>query len=159
VAWNAENVVKPLCTGQYDYKTCCVTWKPYLWGLDEDKNNEHLTRTQKKDPEHCHRRMFTQCRPAKACILRVQRACIHDKRWPGWEVVVGIEVHAQIKSRRKLFSGMSTSPPSLLCSCSTGLLKGSLTSLPSDPPNTHVSAFDAAFPGSLPVCNHRLWSQ
>lgn len=28
-----------------------------------------------------------------------------DPRWPGWELVVGIEVHAQIKSRRKLFSG------------------------------------------------------
>jgi len=28
-----------------------------------------------------------------------------EKRWPGWDVVVGIEVHAQIKSRRKLFSG------------------------------------------------------
>ena len=28
-----------------------------------------------------------------------------DPRWPGWDVVVGIEVHAQIKSRVKLFSG------------------------------------------------------
>ena len=30
-----------------------------------------------------------------------------DKRWLGWQVVVGIETHAQIKSRRKLFSGPS----------------------------------------------------
>ena len=30
-----------------------------------------------------------------------------DPRWPGWQLVVGIEVHAQIKSRRKLFSGES----------------------------------------------------
>ena len=28
-----------------------------------------------------------------------------DPRWPGWQVIVGIEVHAQIKSRKKLFSG------------------------------------------------------
>jgi len=28
-----------------------------------------------------------------------------DPRWPGWQVVVGIEVHAQVKSRKKLFSG------------------------------------------------------
>ena len=28
-----------------------------------------------------------------------------DPRWPGWQVIVGIETHAQIKSRRKLFSG------------------------------------------------------
>lgn len=30
---------------------------------------------------------------------------VEDARWPGWDVVIGIEVHAQIKSRRKLFSG------------------------------------------------------
>ena len=35
------------------------------------------------------------------------RAPKEDSRWPGWELVVGIEVHAQIKSRRKLFSGES----------------------------------------------------
>lgn len=27
-----------------------------------------------------------------------------DARWLGWQVVIGIEVHAQIKSREKLFS-------------------------------------------------------
>lgn len=35
------------------------------------------------------------------------RAHKEDARWPGWELVIGIEVHAQIKSRRKLFSGES----------------------------------------------------
>ncbi|TFK43869.1 Glutamyl-tRNA amidotransferase subunit B, mitochondrial [Crucibulum laeve] len=57
-----------------------------------------------------------------------------DKRWPGWQVIIGIETHAQIKSRLKLFSE-------------------SLTSHPDDPPNTHVSPFDAAFPGTLPKLN------
>ncbi|KAI0353128.1 Glutamyl-tRNA-Gln amidotransferase B subunit [Trametes cingulata] len=57
-----------------------------------------------------------------------------DSRWPGWELVVGIEVHAQIKSRRKLFSEA---------------LSSDMTSSP----NTHVSAFDAAFPGTLPRLN------
>jgi hypothetical protein len=33
------------------------------------------------------------------------RAYEEDPRWSGWQVVVGIETHAQIKSRRKLFSG------------------------------------------------------
>ena len=28
-----------------------------------------------------------------------------DPRWLGWQVVIGIEVHAQVKSRKKLFSG------------------------------------------------------
>ncbi|KAI0080877.1 Glutamyl-tRNA amidotransferase B subunit [Panus rudis PR-1116 ss-1] len=57
-----------------------------------------------------------------------------DPRWPGWGVVIGIEVHAQIKSREKLFSRAWTSDLS-------------------EPPNTHVSPFDAAFPGTLPSLN------
>jgi hypothetical protein len=28
-----------------------------------------------------------------------------SSQWPGWNLVIGIEVHAQLKSRRKLFSG------------------------------------------------------
>ena len=46
-------------------------------------------------------------RPLRSSLknLHVERATREDKRWPGWEVVVGIEVHAQLKSRRKLFSG------------------------------------------------------
>ncbi|KAI0307066.1 Glutamyl-tRNA amidotransferase B subunit [Multifurca ochricompacta] len=55
-----------------------------------------------------------------------------DSRWPGWQVIIGIEVHAQIKSREKLFS--QTWAPDL----------GST-------PNSHVSPYDAAFPGTLPV--------
>ncbi|KAI6024517.1 Glutamyl-tRNA amidotransferase B subunit [Pisolithus marmoratus] len=47
-------------------------------------------------------------------------------RWPGWEVVVGIEVHAQIKSRKKTAKTIHTN----------------------EPPNTSVSYFDAALPGN-----------
>jgi aspartyl-tRNA(Asn)/glutamyl-tRNA(Gln) amidotransferase subunit B len=50
-----------------------------------------------------------------------------------WEVVVGLEVHAQIISQSKLFSGASTSFGA--------------------PPNSQVSFIDAAFPGMLPVIN------
>ncbi|KAF5322005.1 hypothetical protein D9619_000691 [Psilocybe cf. subviscida] len=57
-----------------------------------------------------------------------------DSRWPGWQVIVGIETHAQLKSRRKLFS--------------EGLI-GNLE----DAPNTHVASFDAAYPGTLPKIN------
>ena len=42
----------------------------------------------------CNRRHFHDLRTYK-----------EDPRWPGWQVIVGIETHAQIKSRRKLFSG------------------------------------------------------
>src|SRR5450755_1265598 len=50
-----------------------------------------------------------------------------------WEVVIGMEVHAQVASRAKLFSGASTE------------FGGA--------PNAHVSLVDAAMPGMLPVIN------
>src|SRR5580704_8782794 len=50
-----------------------------------------------------------------------------------WEVVVGPEVHAQVTSKAKLFSGASTAFGA--------------------EPNTHVSLVDAAMPGMLPVIN------
>jgi aspartyl-tRNA(Asn)/glutamyl-tRNA(Gln) amidotransferase subunit B len=50
-----------------------------------------------------------------------------------WEVVVGLEVHAQVVSDSKLFSGAATAFGA--------------------EPNTHVSFVDAAFPGMLPVIN------
>jgi aspartyl-tRNA(Asn)/glutamyl-tRNA(Gln) amidotransferase subunit B len=50
-----------------------------------------------------------------------------------WEVVIGLEVHAQITSRAKLFSGASTEFGA--------------------EPNSHVSLVDAAMPGMLPVPN------
>ncbi|EJU03145.1 Glutamyl-tRNA amidotransferase B subunit [Dacryopinax primogenitus] len=56
-----------------------------------------------------------------------------DERWPGWQPVIGIEVHAQIRARRKLFSDTVTDVDA--------------------PPNSHVSLFDAAFPGTLPILN------
>lgn len=51
---------------------------------------------------------------------------------PGWELTVGIEIHAQLNTRHKLFS--PSAPP-----------------LPSDDPNTRVALFDVATPGSQPL--------
>jgi aspartyl-tRNA(Asn)/glutamyl-tRNA(Gln) amidotransferase subunit B len=51
----------------------------------------------------------------------------------GYEVVIGLEVHAQVASNAKLFSGASTE------------FGGA--------PNSHVSLVDAAMPGMLPVIN------
>ena len=50
-----------------------------------------------------------------------------------WELVIGLEVHAQIKSNSKLFSGSGTTFGA--------------------EPNTQVSFVDAAMPGMLPVIN------
>jgi aspartyl-tRNA(Asn)/glutamyl-tRNA(Gln) amidotransferase subunit B len=50
-----------------------------------------------------------------------------------WEMVIGMEIHAQVTSSSKLFSGASTA------------FGGE--------PNSHVSLVDAAMPGMLPVIN------
>ncbi|OBZ70372.1 Glutamyl-tRNA(Gln) amidotransferase subunit B, mitochondrial [Grifola frondosa] len=69
-------------------------------------------------------------------LVHTIRTLKEDPRWPGWELVVGIEVHAQIKSRAKLFSETFTADLD-------------------EPPNSHVSPFDAAFPGTLPRLNSK----
>jgi aspartyl-tRNA(Asn)/glutamyl-tRNA(Gln) amidotransferase subunit B len=56
-----------------------------------------------------------------------------------WEVVVGLEVHAQVNSKSKLFSGSSTAFGAA--------------------PNSHVSLVDAAMPGMLPVINEECVAQ
>ena len=56
-----------------------------------------------------------------------------------WEVVIGLEVHAQVTSQAKLFSGASTA------------FGGE--------PNAHVSLIDAAMPGMLPVINEECVRQ
>jgi aspartyl-tRNA(Asn)/glutamyl-tRNA(Gln) amidotransferase subunit B len=56
-----------------------------------------------------------------------------------WEIVIGMEVHAQVTSKAKLFSGASTEF--------------------GGPPNSHVSLVDAAMPGMLPVINEECVRQ
>ena len=56
-----------------------------------------------------------------------------------WEVVIGMEIHAQVTSNAKLFSGASTE------------FGGE--------PNSHVSLVDAAMPGMLPVINKKCVEQ
>jgi aspartyl-tRNA(Asn)/glutamyl-tRNA(Gln) amidotransferase subunit B len=56
-----------------------------------------------------------------------------------WEVVIGMEVHAQVNSRAKLFSGAATAFGA--------------------EPNSQVSLVDAAMPGMLPVINSACVAQ
>src|ERR1700689_4821253 len=56
-----------------------------------------------------------------------------------WEMVIGLEVHPQVTSHSKLFSGASTE------------FGGE--------PNAHVSLVDAAMPGMLPVINAECIAQ
>ncbi|MDR2666760.1 MAG: Asp-tRNA(Asn)/Glu-tRNA(Gln) amidotransferase subunit GatB [Holosporales bacterium] len=57
----------------------------------------------------------------------------------GWEVVIGLEIHAQISTKSKLFSSSSTDFGA--------------------EPNTQVSFYDAAMPGTLPVLNNLVIDQ
>jgi aspartyl-tRNA(Asn)/glutamyl-tRNA(Gln) amidotransferase subunit B len=56
-----------------------------------------------------------------------------------WEIILGLEVHAQVISKAKLFSGAATEFGA--------------------EPNTQVSLVDAAMPGMLPVINERCVEQ
>jgi aspartyl-tRNA(Asn)/glutamyl-tRNA(Gln) amidotransferase subunit B len=56
-----------------------------------------------------------------------------------WEIVIGMEIHAQVTTQAKLFSGASTA------------FGGD--------PNSHVSLVDAAMPGMLPVINEECVRQ
>src|SRR2546421_6164960 len=53
----------------------------------------------------------------------------------GWEPVVGLEIHVQLKTRTKMF-----------CRCATGF---------GEPPNTRTCPVCLAHPGSLPVANRK----
>jgi aspartyl-tRNA(Asn)/glutamyl-tRNA(Gln) amidotransferase subunit B len=65
-------------------------------------------------------------------------ALIEGRTGP-WEVVIGLEAHAQVIAKAKLFSGAATAFGA--------------------EPNTQVSPVDAAFPGMLPVINRRCVEQ
>ncbi|GAB0114850.1 Asp-tRNA(Asn)/Glu-tRNA(Gln) amidotransferase subunit GatB [Acidisoma sp. C75] len=64
---------------------------------------------------------------------------IIEGRTGPWELVIGLEVHAQVISEAKLFSGASATY--------------------GGEPNTHVSFIDAGFPGMLPVINRECVAQ
>ena len=68
-----------------------------------------------------------------------QSAQADQGRTGDWEMVIGLEVHAQVTSKSKLFSGASTE------------FGGE--------PNSHVSLVDAAMPGMLPVINEECVRQ
>src|SRR6201998_3896008 len=75
--------------------------------------------------------------------IRIDMSAANGKLIKGetgdWEVVIGMEIHAQVTSKSKLFSGASTA------------FGGE--------PNSHVSLVDAAMPGMLPVINEECVKQ
>src|SRR5208282_6924236 len=72
-------------------------------------------------------------------MTQIRRENLIDGATGAWEVIVGLEVHAQVLSNSKLFSGASAA------------FGGE--------PNSHVSVVDAAMPGMLPVINEECVAQ
>src|SRR5215218_4311264 len=68
-----------------------------------------------------------------------EKSKLIEGRTGPWEIVLGLEVHAQVASNAKLFSGAAV-----------GAGAG---------PNTQVSLVDAAMPGMLPVINRHCVEQ
>ncbi len=58
---------------------------------------------------------------------------VSNNEWGNWEVVIGLEIHAQLATKSKIFSGASTAYGA--------------------EPNTQTSVVDIALPGVLPVLN------
>jgi aspartyl-tRNA(Asn)/glutamyl-tRNA(Gln) amidotransferase subunit B len=71
--------------------------------------------------------------------MSVREELLIDGRTGKWEVVLGLEVHAQVISNAKLFSGAATAFGA--------------------EPNSQVSPVDAGFPGMLPVINRHCVEQ
>lgn len=72
-------------------------------------------------------------------MTQVRRENLIEGTTGAWEIIVGLEVHAQVLSNAKLFSGASAT------------FGGE--------PNSHVSLVDAAMPGMLPVINEECVAQ
>ncbi|KAK5625258.1 hypothetical protein RRF57_000974 [Xylaria bambusicola] len=72
-----------------------------------------------------------EAKKQKALGKKKKKKNVNNQVVDGWELTVGIEIHAQLNTAKKLFSGATTSF--------------------NDSPNTHVAYFDLATPGSQPL--------
>ncbi|XP_069600165.1 glutamyl-tRNA(Gln) amidotransferase subunit B, mitochondrial [Ranitomeya imitator] len=84
-------------------------------------------------PGQCGKRQLHVRRPARSASTSCKHA--RDAGSLPWESIVGLEIHAQINSTSKLFSGSQVKFAA--------------------PPNSTVSFFDASLPGTLPTINRR----
>ncbi|KAK3313229.1 GatB/GatE catalytic domain-containing protein [Apodospora peruviana] len=100
--------------------------RPHFTKIQDDKSRTPPTpprvpfRKQQKD----------QAKTAKVHSEKKKKNA-NKQTVPGWELTVGIEIHAQLNTARKLFSPAATSF--------------------NDMPNSHVALFDVAMPGSQPA--------
>lgn len=99
-------------------------------GLHEVNSSQHTSAAKIDPPVPLRKQLKDQAKALKAAGKK-KKAKADNQTVPGWELTVGIEIHAQLNTSRKLFSSATTSFD--------------------EPPNTNVALFDLAMPGSQPI--------
>jgi aspartyl-tRNA(Asn)/glutamyl-tRNA(Gln) amidotransferase subunit B len=116
----------------------CLRWAKHSplalrhFALNTSARNLHITSQQTAQDDTPFRKALKdaakqQKKASKGAKKSLKAA---DPRLEKWELTVGIEIHAELNTARKLFSSAATSV--------------------SEAPNSHASLFDTAFPGSQP---------
>ncbi|OIW26957.1 Glutamyl-tRNA amidotransferase subunit B, mitochondrial [Coniochaeta ligniaria NRRL 30616] len=98
--------------------------------LEAVNSSEDATTTSAALPVPLRKQLKDQAKALKAAGKK-KKAKADNQTVPGWELTVGIEIHAQLNTPRKLFSSATTSLD--------------------EAPNTNVALFDLAMPGSQPI--------
>ncbi|KAH8904710.1 hypothetical protein BR93DRAFT_1000598 [Coniochaeta sp. PMI_546] len=98
--------------------------------LDAVNSSQDATTTNAAPPVPLRKQLKDQAKALKASGKK-KKAKADNQTVPGWELTVGIEIHAQLNTPRKLFSSAATSFD--------------------DAPNTNVALFDLSMPGSQPI--------
>lgn len=123
-----HQICRPKCRGTHKHFTWCSEQRSSLWpvrGL-----TTHERRLEEVVPFRKQLKDEAQRRKADLRNTTNHGRPGHGDRLKRWELVVGIEIHAELNTAKKLFSLAATSA--------------------GNEPNSHVAIFDAAFPGSQP---------
>ncbi|KAB5575350.1 amidotransferase-like protein [Coniochaeta sp. 2T2.1] len=99
-----------------------------LENVTSSQNNAAASKSA--PPVPLRRQLKDQAKALKASGTK-KKANADNQTVPGWELTVGIEIHAQLNTPRKLFSSATTSFD--------------------EAPNSNVALFDLAMPGSQPI--------
>ncbi|KAI1089243.1 aspartyl/glutamyl-tRNA amidotransferase subunit B [Rostrohypoxylon terebratum] len=96
-----------------------------------DAASSHLENAPSPIHVPLRKQLNDEAKKLKASGKKKKKKNINNQVVDGWELTVGIEIHAQLNTAKKLFSPATTSF--------------------NDEPNSHVAYFDLATPGSQPI--------
>ncbi|KAK3384840.1 amidotransferase-like protein [Podospora didyma] len=122
-----------LLNGKLGRQGCLCARRASFAGMSAIGQTRHFASPaqQFEPPIHPRKQAKDQAKALKASGKKQKKKNTDNQTVPGWELTVGIEIHAQLNTPRKLFSPAATSF--------------------NDTPNSHVALFDVALPGSQPA--------